>query len=198
MAARVRRWGHREYCALPACHAPCLSSKQSQKRHYCQTCVCSSQGLGGQMDRFLLRPCAVLVAAALAQLCLSVKGVAQQPDSQLVTLQPDPASDVLPFYRDWTKRDEPALSEPALSREQTIEHLRAAIKYVFVIFQENESFDHYFRDVSRRQWNLLGRPASAHAQGYARRHPNISEYRERRDGDRRAVSDWSRSKRQCA
>jgi hypothetical protein len=24
------------------------------------------------------------------------------------------------------------------------EHLRAAIKYVFVIFQENESFDHYF------------------------------------------------------
>jgi phospholipase C len=144
MAARVRRWGHREYFALPACHAPCLSSKQSQKRHYCQTCVCSSQGLGGQMDRFLLRPCAVLVAAALAQLCLSVKGVAQQPDSQLVTLQPDPASDVLPFYRDWTKRDEPALSEPALSREQTIEHLRAAIKYVFVIFQENESFDHYF------------------------------------------------------
>src|ERR1700724_529293 len=94
---------------------------------------------GGQMDRFLLRPCAVLVAAALAQLCLSVKGVAQQPDSQLVTLQPDPASDVLPFYRDWTKSD-----EPALSREQTIEHLRAAIKYVFVIFQENESFDHYF------------------------------------------------------
>jgi phospholipase C len=68
-----------------------------------------------------------------------VKGVAQQPDSQLVTLQPDPASDVLPFYRDWTKSD-----EPALSREQTIEHLRAAIKYVFVIFQENESFDHYF------------------------------------------------------
>jgi len=42
-----------------------------------------------------------------------------------VTLQPDPASDVLPFYRDWTKSD-----EPALSREQTIEHLRAAIKYV--------------------------------------------------------------------
>jgi phospholipase C len=116
-----------------------LSSKQRQKRRYCQTCVCSRQGLGGQMDRFLLRPCAVLVAAALAQLCLSVKGVAQQPASQLVTLQPDPASDVLPFYRDWTKSD-----EPALSREQTIEHLRAAIKYVFVIFQENESFDHYF------------------------------------------------------
>jgi phospholipase C len=91
------------------------------------------------MDRFLLRPCAILVAAALAQVCLPTKGRAQQPDSQLVTLQPDPASDVLPFYRDWTKGN-----EPALSREQTIEHLRAAIKYVFVIFQENESFDHYF------------------------------------------------------
>jgi phospholipase C len=91
------------------------------------------------MDRFLLRPCATLVAAALAQVCLPAKGRTQQPDSQLVTLQPDPASDVLPFFRDWTKGD-----EPALSREQTIEHLRAAVKYVFVIFQENESFDHYF------------------------------------------------------
>ncbi len=92
------------------------------------------------MKRFLHRSCVVLAAAVFAQLSLSVKGKAQQPDSpRLVTLQPDPAPDVLPLYRDWTKGD-----EPALSREQTIDHLRAAIKYVFVIFQENESFDHYF------------------------------------------------------
>ena len=45
----------------------------------------------------------------------------------------------MPFYRDWTKGE-----EPRLSREETIERLRAAIKYVFVIFNENESFDHYF------------------------------------------------------
>src|SRR5664279_2357963 len=85
--------------------------------------------IGGQMDRLLLRPCAISVAAALALLCLSGKGVAQQPDSRLVTLQPDPAPDVLPLYRDWTKGD-----EPALSREQTIDHLRAAIKYVCLLY----------------------------------------------------------------
>ncbi len=45
----------------------------------------------------------------------------------------------MPFYRDWTKG-----AEPRLSREQTIERLRAVVKYVFVIFQENESFDNYF------------------------------------------------------
>jgi phospholipase C len=42
-----------------------------------------------------------------------------------VTLQPDPSPDVLPFYRDWTKG-----AEPRLSREETIERLRAAVKYV--------------------------------------------------------------------
>jgi phospholipase C len=46
---------------------------------------------------------------------------------------------VLPFYRDFTKG-----GEPRLWREQTVKRLRAAIKYVFVIFNENESFDHYF------------------------------------------------------
>ncbi len=45
----------------------------------------------------------------------------------------------MPFYRDWTKG-----AEPRLSRELTIERLRAAVKYVFVIFQENELFDNYF------------------------------------------------------
>jgi phospholipase C len=46
---------------------------------------------------------------------------------------------VLPFYRDWTKGD-----EPHLSRDELALRLRAAVKYVFVIFNENQSFDHYF------------------------------------------------------
>ena len=64
---------------------------------------------------------------------------AQEADIPSVTLQPDPSPGVLPFYRDWTKG-----AEPRLSREETIERLRVAVKYVFVIFNENESFDHYF------------------------------------------------------
>jgi hypothetical protein len=38
--------------------------------------------------------------------------------------------DVMLFYRDWTKSPE---AEPRLTRKQTIERLRAAVKYVFVI-----------------------------------------------------------------
>jgi phospholipase C len=91
------------------------------------------------MHRFFLHPRAVLVAAALAQFCLAANGAAQETGTQRVTLQPDPAPGVVSFYRDWTKGD-----EPALSREEAIERLRAAVKYVFVIFNENESFDHYF------------------------------------------------------
>jgi phospholipase C len=79
--------------------------------------------------------------AAVAQLCLATSDLAQEADKPMVTLQPDPARDVMPFYRDWTKSPE---AEPRLTREQTIERLRVAVKYVFVIFHENESFDHYF------------------------------------------------------
>ncbi|HUZ90388.1 MAG TPA: alkaline phosphatase family protein [Methylocella sp.] len=97
------------------------------------------------MPRFIFQFYAALVAAALAQPCIVAKGMAQgahrPADKQRVTLQPDPSPDVIPFYRDWTKDTE---AEPNLSREATIEHLRAAIKYVFVIFNENESFDHNF------------------------------------------------------
>jgi phospholipase C len=91
------------------------------------------------MLRFSLQSCAALGAAAVAQICLPASALAQETDKPMVTLQPDPSPDVLPFFRDWTKGD-----EPALSREETIERLRALIKYVFVIFNENESFDHYF------------------------------------------------------
>jgi phospholipase C len=89
--------------------------------------------------RLFLYSGAALVAAALAQLCIITIGLAQEADVPSVTPQPDPSPDVLPFYRDWTKG-----AEPRLYREETIERLRAAVKYVFVIFNENESFDHYF------------------------------------------------------
>ncbi len=40
--------------------------------------------------------------------------------------------------------DEHAHSEPPLTTAQKVELLRQKVKYVFVIFHENESFDHYF------------------------------------------------------
>lgn len=54
-----------------------------------------------------------------------------------VTAQPNPAGDIAKYYVD------PA-SEPKLSDEKIAELLRKKIKYVFVIFNENRSFDNEF------------------------------------------------------
>ena len=86
------------------------------------------------------------LVACLMQFCLAAMGLAKAADNPvaalpLVTLQPDPAAGVMQFYRDWTARPE---SEPRLFREDMIERLHLKIKYVFVIFNENESFDHDF------------------------------------------------------
>jgi len=85
------------------------------------------------VHRFILQCCAALVAAILAYLCLVTLRLAQEADTSNVTLQPDPAPDVMnvmPFYRDWTQHPE---AETRLTREATIERLHAAVKYVFVI-----------------------------------------------------------------
>jgi phospholipase C len=77
--------------------------------------------------------------AVMALVSSSPRSLAQEAGARPVTLQPDPSPEVAPYYRDWTKGD-----EPHLSREEAIKLLRAAVKYIFVIFHENESFDHYF------------------------------------------------------
>jgi hypothetical protein len=123
----------------PACYDTSLSSKHRQKGETGRPSLAWARGIGGRVPRFFLYSCAALVAAALTQICLATMGLAQEANILSVTLQPDPGPDVMPFYRDWTKG-----AEPRLSREQTIERLRVAVKYVFVIFQENESFDNYF------------------------------------------------------
>ena len=99
----------------------------------------SAIGIGGLMRHNFLQSCAALAAAAFAQLCLAASGLAAEAVKPLVTLQPNPSPDVTLYFRDWTKGH-----EPQVSREETIKHLREAVKYVFVIFNENESFDHYF------------------------------------------------------
>src|SRR5271170_2886563 len=57
--------------------------------------------------------------------------------AQDAVIQPDPGQDVTPFLVS-------AAQEPALSRAAEIKLLRQRVKYVFVLFQENRSYDSYF------------------------------------------------------
>jgi len=85
------------------------------------------------MKRFLLQGCSALAAAGLVlQPALAVAA-----STPVVTGQPAPNADVAAYYND------PA-ADPALTDAQVISLLRHRVKYVFVLFQENRSFDHYF------------------------------------------------------
>src|ERR1700677_1225582 len=81
--------------------------------------------------RFVRRPLTIAMAALLAGSSL---GRAQTP---LVTSQPNPNPTVAPYVTN-------AADEPAVSREEMIRRLRQKVKYVFVIFNENHSFDNEF------------------------------------------------------
>lgn len=90
------------------------------------------------MPRLLLQNCSALVAASLLFQPFAVRAArAADAPRPLVTGQPDPNDDVAPHYSD------PAAG-PQLSDREMIELLRRRVKYVFVLFQENRSFDHYF------------------------------------------------------
>jgi phospholipase C len=83
---------------------------------------------------------AIFAASLVASLSVAVPGaaIAQRPPAGgLVTSQPDPGAAVAPYVID------PAAS-PHPSRDALIRLLRAKIKYVFVIFNENHSFDNEF------------------------------------------------------
>ena len=79
-------------------------------------------------------------ATVLAAIGLSHPGFGASNTPPLVTTQPDPSPDVAPFFvsdmderwsgAEWSKED--------------IEALRRKVKYVFVIFNENRSFDHEY------------------------------------------------------
>jgi phospholipase C len=78
-----------------------------------------------------------LAIAGLLQPALATRGFAQEAGAPVVTLQPDPSPEIAKLVSD------PA-AEPALSEEQLAALVRGKVKYVFVLFQENRSFDHYF------------------------------------------------------
>lgn len=90
------------------------------------------------MSRLLLKSCSALVAAGLLLQPFAVTAArAADRHRPVVTGQPDPTGEVAPFYSD------PA-TEPRPSNEELVELLRKRVKYVFVLYQENRSFDHYF------------------------------------------------------
>ena len=93
------------------------------------------------MHRWLLKSCSAIVSAGLAlqPLAMSAPRAAEFDRSLMSGAlgQPDPNSDVAPHYSD------PAF-DPRLPNEELIELVRHRVKYVFVLFQENRSFDHYF------------------------------------------------------
>ncbi len=74
------------------------------------------------------RMMSLMVATALAT---------QPAMAQMVTAQPAPNADVAPFVTDLTK-------ETPKSRDEIIALLRKKVKYVFVVFNENHSFDNEY------------------------------------------------------
>jgi hypothetical protein len=78
----------------------------------------------------------------------SVKPRSASGHSQPVTSQPlalQPTVEIAPPSSPAVQRQTlPAASEPALTHAAKLRLLREKIKYVFVLFQENRSFDFYF------------------------------------------------------
>ena len=92
------------------------------------------------MRRSMLNACSALVAAGLlANPILAAAQTAPPASAPQVIGQPlqGQNSPYGQYFRD------PA-SDPQLSTPQLVQALRSKVKYVFVLFQENRSFDHYY------------------------------------------------------
>ena len=87
--------------------------------------------------KHLLKRCTALVAvAALIQPTLSGAALANSTPS--VTAQPNLNATVSQYALD------PTSADPVLSNDEMIALVRQKVKYVFVFFNENESFDHEY------------------------------------------------------
>jgi len=85
-------------------------------------------------------------------LVLAASCVAQTPAAK-----PQIAPPSSPEVRRWTL---PSASEPVLSKQAKLKLVREKIKYVFILFQENRSFDFYFATYPGAD-GLYNHPASA-------------------------------------
>jgi phospholipase C len=85
--------------------------------------------------RAILRTCSAWIAAAA--LLQPPFAFAQMAPGPMINPQPDPAGDVAKVFV------APA-RDPELPEAQMVALLRQHVKYIFVLFQENRSFDSYF------------------------------------------------------
>jgi phospholipase C len=81
--------------------------------------------------------CRRVLAVLIALCAMSVCAAQQRAALPDVTIAPKSSAAVSARVIDLTK-------EPAISREAKLRLIRSRIKYVFVLFQENRSFDFYF------------------------------------------------------
>ena len=107
------------------------------------------------LKQFLKTSCALIavVSATTAHKVFAAEGFNFGDDRQFVGIAPPSGPTVRPFVFF------PHL-EPGLSHDQKLALLRKQIKYVFVLFQENRSFDHYFGTYPGAN-GLFSKPASA-------------------------------------
>jgi phospholipase C len=85
------------------------------------------------MKSVLKSTTALIAAASLLQPALLVRAGAQ--DLPLVTAQPNPSAAVAPYFNP---------NPDLVAYENIIPLLQQQVKYVFVIFNENHSFDNEF------------------------------------------------------
>jgi phospholipase C len=90
------------------------------------------------MARNLLQRTTAFTAAAM----LTLHPLAVRAQAPLVTAGPQTAASG--FSPDIRQRFTDPAADPVMTREQRVAALRQKVKYVFVVFQENRSFDHYF------------------------------------------------------
>ncbi len=92
------------------------------------------------MKRSTMRAAAVWCTTAVTALNLS--GIA--PALAANPAAPEPALTLATTTTSIGAMNASSLNQPALTTAQKIALLRTKVKYVFVLFQENRSFDHYF------------------------------------------------------
>ena len=94
---------------------------------------------------------------------------AGQAIARLVRPQPDPSPDVAPF----TRMKIPASTMARRPWTRFIRALREKVKFVFVIFNENQSFDGEFADIPGRQRPFFRRRKAPFGGGDPRLHPEL-------------------------
>lgn len=107
----------------------------------------------------LLRASAATVALLALRPAIGVTAAAPAFDPSDITVQPRPSAHVAAYLPDVAKEN--ALG---LTHDAALALLRRRVKYVFIIFQENRSFDSYFGSFPGAR-NLFSQPATQTA-GY--------------------------------